>query len=167
LKQIKGKFHSDYLTFAGDCMHTALSGALFVKPDRPFASFFHTINVPSLIALCAAAQMAHMSIDAMGLETARLRDWFESQLIECIPGACILMKDALRLPNVSLVHFPRVHPEAMLYALSRRKVFAAIGSAINAVSFALSRMTAQEELREAVRRIKDAHASLAIIAGDL
>ena len=166
----------DYLSFAGDRMHALKSSAaLFAKAGRPFHSK-PISDTPSLLALTAAAQQAMLTLDTMGLEIARLRDHFEQSVLECVKGAKVLFADSFRLPNVSVIAFPRVHHEALLYALNKRKVYGCIGGSIHAhlhrllelsnihemgtISFSLSRYTTQEEIDFAVSRIFDAINSL-------
>jgi cysteine desulfurase len=173
-------FQSDYLTFAGDRMHgLKSSGALFVKKGRPLSAPLpgsYAIDVPSLVALSAAAQQATLTLEHMGLEVARLRNHFEQGILERIPEARVLFSESMRLSNVSVILFPRVHQEAMLYALNQRKVYASIGggthqqlsklspSATCAISFALSRLTTEEEINEAILRVVDAFTTLALLS---
>lgn len=179
----------DYLTFAGDRMHgLKSSGALFAKASAPFAApvLGGSVDVPSLTALSAAAQQAQLSMEVLGLETARLRSRFEEGVLEAIPQAEILFADSLRLPNVSLISFPGVHQEALLYTLHRKKVYAAIGGvyhqhlqrlllssgcsereAFGAVSFALSRQTTEEEIDYAIGAIGESVRFLQSLSGGL
>lgn len=174
----------NYLTFAGDRMHgLKSSGALFAKGAVPFPALGSSVDVPSLAALSAAAQQATLSMDLMGLETARLRSRFEAGLLQEIPGAKALFADSLRLPNVSLFTFPAVHAEALLYTLHRKKVYATIGGVyhqhlhrilhacgceeIGAVSFALSRYTTEEEIDFAIAKIGEAVRFLQMLSGGL
>ncbi len=158
----------DYLTFAGDRMHgLKSSGALFAKAPAPFAlpALGGSCDVPSLTALSAAAQQAMLSMDTLGLETARLKSRLEEGVLQAVSGAKVLFANSLRLPNVSLITFENVHQEALLYYLHRKKVFASIGGvyhqhlqrlllasgctekeAFGAISFALSRQTTEEEV---------------------
>ncbi len=174
----------DYLTFAGDRMHgLKSSGALFAKSSVPFPSLGSSVDVPSLAALSAAAQQAVLSMDLMGLETARLRSRFEEGILEEVPGAKVLFADSLRLPNVSLFTFAGVHAEALLYALHRKKVYATIGGVYHqhlhrlllacgeedagAVSFCLSRYTTEGEIDFAIAKIGEAVRFLQSLSGGL
>ena len=173
----------DYLSFSGDRCHALKSSlALFGKAGRPFPPL-PPIDTPSLIALTAAAQQAMLHLDTMGLEGARLRDHFETGICERVQGAKVLFTEMLRLPNVSVIAFPRVHHEALLYALNRRKVYASVGGVIHAhlhrllefaslsemgaIHFSLSRYTTQEELEAAIARIADAIHSLEPLSAQL
>lgn len=159
------EFESDYLSFSGDRIHSVKgSGGLFAKEKAPLIPFIlggneqaslrgGQFDIPSFMALSAAAQQAALYLDMMALEVVRLRDLFESKV-----NGKVLYKEALRLPNVSLIAFERVHQEALLYFLNRKGIYAAIGGGYaahlsrideTALSFALSRMTTEEEVLRA------------------
>lgn len=159
---------SDYLTLDGCCMHgLKSSGALFAKKSAPLSlwSSGSNLDIPSITALSAAAQQAMLSLDVMGLETARLRNSLEEGVSQQIPGVYPLFTHSARLSNVSLLCFEGVHQEALLYFLHRNKIYASIGGVYHphlrrqlsscgfdekicnsAISFALSRYTTQKEI---------------------
>ena len=151
-------FDADYLTFAGDRIHSVQSsGGLFVKEGAPYIPLVlgAAVDVSSWMALSVSAQQALLYLDTMALEVARLRDLFES-LVE----GRVLFANALRLPNTSLIAFEKVHQETLLYYLNRKGVFASIGGTyaghlsnldVTAISFALSRMTTEEEVIQAAK----------------
>ncbi|MBX7066351.1 MAG: aminotransferase class V-fold PLP-dependent enzyme [Parachlamydiales bacterium] len=164
-------FESDYLTFSGDRIHSVKgSGGLFAKEKAPLVPLIlggneqagyrgGSFDIPSFMALSAAASQASLYLDTMALEVARLRALFESS----VQGE-VLFKNHLRLPNTSLIAFKGVHQEALLYFLSRKGVYAAIGGAYaphlstideTALSFSLSRMTTEEEIVKAAKIIND------------
>lgn len=164
-------FDADYLTFSGDRIHSVKgSGGLFAKEEVPLIPFIlggneqaslrgGSFDIPSFMALSAAAQQALLYLDMMALEVVRLRDLFESE----VKGK-VLYKDSPRLPNTSLIAFENVHQEALLYFLNRKRVYAAIGGAYaphlsrideTAISFALSRMTTEEEVLRAAKIINE------------
>lgn len=163
----------DYLTFSGDRMHALKSsGALFVKAGVPLSPLIlgGSFDMASFTALAAAAAQTQLFTDRMGLETARLRDLLEFELIKRIPNACSLFANELRLPNVALLSFPGAHAEALFYLLQRRKLFASSGDSLQqillsagftseiaetALSFSLSRYTTEEEIYQAISLIVD------------
>ncbi len=167
------EFPSDYLTFSGDRIHAVKgSGALFAEEKAPLIPFIlggneqtglrgGSFDIPSFMALSAAAQQALLYLDTMALEIVRLRDLFEAEV-----HGQILYKDALRLPNTSLIAFENVHQEALLYFLNRKGVYATIGGPYaahlsriardeTAISFSLSRMTTEEEVLRGARVINE------------
>ncbi len=162
---------ADYLTFLGDRIHSVpSSGGVFVKEGRP-APAASRLDAPSFCALSAAAIQSKLYLDSMVLEVARLRDQFEEGLLLAVPGAQVLFAGELRLPNTTVISFPQVHQEALLYLLHRKGVFATFGGTYSqyahrlmgsetALSFSFSRMTTEEELKRAVTLIAEAVCSL-------
>ncbi|MDE3045758.1 MAG: aminotransferase class V-fold PLP-dependent enzyme [Verrucomicrobiota bacterium] len=199
LGKIATPFHGlDYLTFAGDRLHSVKgSGGLFAKAGRPLLPFIlggeeqgglrgGSLDTPSFLALTAAVNQATLFLDTMNLEVARLRDRFEEGVVREIPTAKVLFQDALRLPNVSVICFPRAHQEAMLFLLQRKNFLASIGGsympqlsrllmasgldeqlAQTAVSFSLSRYTTQAEIDKAIALLSDAVRQLYALSQDL
>jgi cysteine desulfurase len=188
----------DYLTFSGDRLHaTKGSGGLFAKAGRPLQPLIiggieqggfrgGAFDIPSFMALSAAASQASLSLDLMGLETARLRDRLEEQLLAKIAGATVLFSQAPRLPNTSVISIPRVHQEALFYALCRKQLFASIGGqyaphlarhlmaagidakiAETAIHFSLSRTTTQDEIDRAIAIIVETVQQLRSLSEDL
>ncbi len=176
----------DYLSFGGECLHSVPgSGAVFARKQRPLFPFLlgRGTDIPSLAALSASAGLASVALDSMGLETARLRDLFETQIEEKIPGSSVLFKDSLRLPNTVAIAFPRVHWESLDYLLRRKGVhpnrgglrcqhlsnlLAASGlPGESALSFSLSRMTTEAEVLEMVSIVQETVRQLQRVSEDL
>ena len=154
----------DFLTFDGDKIHTPQGiGGLFQK-TKPHESSHH---VAALSALSLAVEEELQRLEQFAMETARLRDTFESELKHALPDSVILFQDADRLPHVSTVAFPGVMAEALLYILHRRQVYATLGGgqfqklssqlkncgvseelAESALSFAISHETTEDDLAE-------------------
>ena len=177
---------ADYLTFSGDWIHSVISsGAAFAKAGKPLLPIIPAkteIDTPSLVALGAAASQASLCLDTMNLEVARLRDRLEEKLKVATP----LFQDSLRLPNVSVLTFPGVHQDMLLYTIQRKQLFASVGGsrcpylirqllacgvdekiAQTAVSFSLTRYTTQSEIDSAVQTLTDAVSALLPLAEDL
>ena len=130
---------ADYLTFSGDRMHALKSsGGLFAKEKRILSPLIlggseqnglrgGAFDIPSFMALAAAAGQSQLFLDTMGLETVRLRDLLEFELMKQIPGSFSVFGEQLRLPNTAVMSFPNVHAESLLYLLNRKNVFASLG----------------------------------------
>jgi cysteine desulfurase len=175
----------DYLTFDGSLFHAPRgTGGLFCRkecPLRPLVAGPVNMNVGALAALGIAMQEAEANFDAMCTETARLRDKLESGILQVVPDARIFFQEAERLPNTSVIAFPGVHSEALLYALNRRGVYASTQKlsqvlracsldatlAASAVSFALSYKTQEAEIDRAVSIIAEAACQLREVTGEL
>jgi cysteine desulfurase len=178
---------ADYLSFAGERIHSVKSsGALFAKKGRPLVSYLPkggALDVPSLAALSSAARLASLSLDAMGLEGARLRDLFETEIQKQIPDVLLLYKETPRLPNTTALFFPRAHYEALHYFSCRKGLFPNLGGTTSphlhsiiaasgiegecALSFSLSRMTSQEEVLRAARLVAEEVQELRKLSEDL
>jgi len=185
----------DYITFSGERLHAGVgSGGLFIKKGAPLSPLIlggveqgglrgGSLDLPSFLALSAAASQISLNFDAMSLEMARLRDLFETEIQFQIPGAQVLFKEMLRLPNTSAILFPGSHYEALLYLLERKGVFATAGGTYfqhlhkilstvgiegeRALSFSLDRMTTQEEIIQAVSIISKEVRTLRTLCEDL
>ncbi|MBS0620654.1 MAG: aminotransferase class V-fold PLP-dependent enzyme [Verrucomicrobia bacterium] len=142
----------DYLTIEGSRIHAPQGTALLaVKQKIPFSPLAvpsYQIGVGGITAFARALSETASWFDHLSLETARLRAHFEKGILEAIPSARILGKEVERLPHCSAIHFPGVHPEALLYLLQRKGVYAA--SIGDAVSFTLSFETTEEEMSRAL-----------------
>jgi cysteine desulfurase len=119
----------------------------------------------------------------MGLEGARLRDLFETEIQKYVPDVKILYRQAARLPNTTALIFPQVHAEALQYFLRAKGLHANAGGTYlphlpsilassgivgdSALSFSLSRMTSQEEILRAARLIGDEVQALKKLSEDL
>lgn len=93
-----------------------------------------TLNVPGIVGLAKAAQVAH---DTMQIEAERLsalRDEFMAELLQAIPGVHIMGSREHRLPHN--IHFcvEGVEGEPLLLALDARGICASAGSACSAGS---------------------------------
>lgn len=179
----------DYLTFSGDRIHSIpSSGAVFAKKGRSLTSLVlaRPDDVASLLSFSAACAQAALSLDAMSLEVARLRDQLEQSIVAAIPGAQIVQADSLRLPNVTAIQFPAIHNEMLHYSLHRKGISAAIGGTYQpkihrvliasgaeeirsqtAVSFALSRYTTEADIDRAVKIIIETVAELRPLAEEI
>ncbi len=169
----------DYLTFEGTMVHGPKgSGALFVKGGVDFTTSVPEgmegadLNLAPLIGLGIAIEELDASFDHLCMETARLRDHLEEEILRTIPEAKVHFKEAERLPNTTVISFPGITSELLAFHLKERGVFASFGggrhqklehllAACNidgkcALSFTLSRDTTEEEINRALGHIVDA-----------
>lgn len=186
---------ADYLTFSGDLLHASkATGVLIAKKGKPLVPLVlggkglrgGPLDTPSFLSLSAAANQATLFLDRMSLEVARLRNLLEEEILRLIPDAKVLFRESFRLPNTTVISFARIHQEALLYLLDRKKIQASIGgsycqhlsrilemsqideaTAQGAISFSLSRMTTEEEIYKAALQIKEAVKQLQAISEDL
>ena len=174
----------DYLSLSAHKMHGVKGcGALFVSRRVLFRPLLigggqesgrrsGTENVPGIVAMGAAAELAALS-DTKVL--AALRDEFEQRLLLGWPGAMIHGADAPRLPNTTSIYLPGVDAAAMLILLDQRGIACSGGSSCHTASlhpshvleamgydaahasstlrFSLSRMNTRDEVLEAVDEV--------------
>jgi len=110
----------DLLTVAGHKLYAPKGvGALFVRDGVPLAAFLRgaahesgrragTENVPGIVGLGAACELARRELPGRTRHLAELRDRLERGLSEAVPGLRVHGLDADRLPNTSSVAFPGV-----------------------------------------------------------
>jgi cysteine desulfurase len=88
-----------------------------------------TENVPGIVALGAACELAGNTLAAESERLAALRDRFESGVLGRISGAGVNAGRANRTPNTSNIYFDGVDGEAMVIALDLRGFAVSTGSA--------------------------------------
>jgi cysteine desulfurase len=181
----------DFLTFDGARFHCPQGAAgLFCRKATPLHSLKSgemDMNVAALTSLGLAVQEANENFDTLCTETARLRDKLESGISQCVPEAHLFFQNVDRLPTTSVIAFPGISAETMLYALNRRGLYATTGGggifqklehvlkvsgtqpylAASAVSFSLSAKTEEEEIDRAIAIIEDAARELRTFSKDL
>lgn len=139
----------DMLSLSGHKLHAPKGiGALYLRHGTRFRPLLRggnqekgrragTENVPGIVALGAAAEIAraHLVRDAEAM--AAMRDTLEAGVVARVPGCRVLAAGAERLCNTLAVVFG-VEGEAMLAHLDRAGVAASGGSACHAGSMAAS-----------------------------
>jgi len=88
-----------------------------------------TENVPYIVGLGKAAELAAANMDEERCTLARLRDKLENGLLATCPDASVNGDRANRLPNTSNISFEYIEGEAILYHLSDLGICASTGSA--------------------------------------
>jgi cysteine desulfurase len=133
--------HVDLLSFSGHKLHAPKGiGVLFVRrgtPWRPWMIGGHqeegrragTENVPYVIGLAKAVQLAAENLDDEQTRIASLRDRLEQGILDRIPWIEVNGRDAPRLPNTLNVACHFIEGEGILYQLSEHGICASSGSA--------------------------------------
>ena len=93
-----------------------------------------TENLISIIGLGIAAREAALRLPSFNGKIAALRDNFERQLTEKIPGCQVNGARAARVANTSNIAFPVEDGESLLMLLDQKGVLASSGSACHAAS---------------------------------
>jgi cysteine desulfurase len=131
----------DLLSFSGHKLHAPKGiGALFLRKGsriRPFILGGHqesgrragTENVPYIIGLARACELATEHLEDEVTRVRKLRDRLEAALVEAIPHVEINGQGAARLPNTLNLACHYIEGEGMLYQLDAHGVCASSGSA--------------------------------------
>lgn len=172
---------ADFITFNGDQIHAPKgTGGLWIREGIRCSPFIFggndqaglragAVNVGNLVALATAANEAIDSRDLLCSEVSRLRNKLEEEIQKGIPQATIFFKKQERLPHCTVIGFPGIVNEALLFLLNRKGLCASIGGgnflqlthqlkvcgisfnlAQGAIAFTLSRYTTEEEVNRAI-----------------
>ena len=120
------------------------------------------------------------------LEIARLRSQFEAEIKKEIPESLILFQSSVRLPCTSVILFPYVVSETLLYALAQKEIYACIGGGSRqeishllqacgidknlskcGLSFTFSPQNTEEEAQKAVQILKSEYQKYAKLSQGL
>ncbi|MBN2300872.1 MAG: cysteine desulfurase NifS [Lentisphaerae bacterium] len=131
----------DLLSLSGHKLHAPKGiGALYVRKGtrlNPFLIGGHqeggrrggTENVPYIIGLGVACDLAAKNMDKEIKNVAKLRDKLENKLLATCPNTSVNGDRANRLPNTTNISFQFIEGEAILYHLSDIGIAASSGSA--------------------------------------
>ncbi|MBQ9406978.1 MAG: cysteine desulfurase NifS [Desulfovibrio sp.] len=131
----------DMLSLSGHKLHTPKGiGALYVRKGvrfRPLLRGGHqergrragTENVPYIVGLGVAAQLAAKHMQEERTNVAALRDRLEQGITAHVPDSIVNGDTQSRLPNTSNIAFKNVEGEAILLMLDRLGICASSGSA--------------------------------------
>ncbi|MDR0841949.1 MAG: cysteine desulfurase NifS [Acidobacteriota bacterium] len=138
---LSGLPYVDMLSFSGHKLHAPKGiGVLFLRRGtrcRPYLFGGHqaegrragTENVPYIIGIGKALELATERMDEDETRIGRLRDRLEMELVARIPSVQVNGKGATRLPNTLNIAFHYIEGEGMLFQLSSLGICASSGSA--------------------------------------
>src|SRR5215469_971394 len=132
----------DALTISGHKIHAAQGiGALYVKKGTKLQPLFYggrhersrragTENVPGIVGLGKAAQLAKQGVDR-GEDRAisALRDRFERGILTQVEEAGVNGHGAPRVPNTTNIHFDHIEGESLVIALDLKGLAVSTGAA--------------------------------------
>jgi cysteine desulfurase len=136
----------DHMTISGHKFHAPKGiGALYVKRGLTFPPFMigghqernrrgGTENVPGIIGMGKAAEVASSRIDSDATRIRGLRDQLESLLLRSCPGSRVNGDVQKRLPNTCNISFRYLEGESILVLLDQQGICASTGSACTAGS---------------------------------
>jgi len=131
----------DMLSLSGHKLHAPKGiGVLYVRRGTRFAPFVigghqeegrrgGTENVPYIIGLGKACELAAANLEEKNLRVKSLRDKLENGLLKKIENSMINGDREQRLPNTSSISFEYVEGESILLKLSDKGICASSGSA--------------------------------------
>ena len=135
------KLPIDYLAISGHKLHAPKGiGVLYVRRGtrfRPFLKGGHqergrragTENVPYIIGMGKACELAGANIQEERTQVAAMRDRLQAGLLAAIPNCKINGDEANRLPNTVNISFEAVEGEALLLQMDQYGICASSGSA--------------------------------------
>jgi len=177
----------DFLTFSAHKFHGPKGiGGLYIRGGQQLTPLIHggeqmggkragTINVPYLVGMGLAMEMAVDNLAYEDSTVRRLRDRLEDAIL-AIPDTLVVGRRDLRTPNTILASFRGIEGEAMIWDLNANGVAASTGSACasesleanpvfvamgldkelahTSIRFSLSRFTTAEEIERAIQVIR-------------
>lgn len=129
------------LSLSGHKLHAPKGvGVLYVKKGTRIAPFLlgghqeggrraGTENVPGIIGLGTACELAAQHMDDENTRVRRLRDKLENEMLKTCPDSRVNGDVRDRLPNTTNISFEYVEGEAILLLLDRYGICASSGSA--------------------------------------
>ena len=158
----------NFLSVSGHKLHCPKGvGVLFANRKSRFNSYLigggqengkraGTENVPYIVALGKAAELAGTAMKIENTEVKALRDHFENTLLESLDGVEVNGDRENRLPNTSNVAISGVESEALLILLDQRGICCSGGSACTTGQLTPSHVLmamgfSQERARSSVR----------------
>jgi cysteine desulfurase len=154
----------DLLSLSGHKLHGPKGiGALYLRKGVRISKLIYgghherdrragTENVPAIVGLGRAAEMARNGLPEQISRLAHFRDRLERGIIEQLPGVIINGSTEHRLPNISNLSFSGVDGESLLIALDLKGIAVSTGSACASGSLEPSHvLTALGFTRERVR----------------
>lgn len=178
----------DMLSLSGHKLHGPKGiGALYVRKGTKFKPLIQggpqerrrragTENVPGIVGLGKAAELAGTRLEQERTGVAALRDRVEQGILQF--GHCMVLGDVKsRLPNTSNIAFEHIEGEAIIHHLNRAGIAASLGSACasgsmepshvlramnvpsqalrGAIRFSLSRETTADEIDRVLHVLPD------------
>jgi cysteine desulfurase len=131
----------DYLSLSGHKFYAPKGvGALYVRRNSPFVPFLHgghqenglrggTENVPLIVGLGKAAELASRRLQDFDAKVRPLRDKLETSILTNIADTEVNGRSDLRLANTTNIIFRGVESETLLVLLDQAGICASKGSA--------------------------------------
>ncbi|MCX7591978.1 MAG: aminotransferase class V-fold PLP-dependent enzyme, partial [Kiritimatiellae bacterium] len=181
------KIPIDLLSLSGHKLHAPKGiGALYIRKGTKFKPFMlgghqehgrraGTENVPYIVGLGRACEMAARYLPEEKIRVAALRDRLEAGILASCPDTRVNGDVEHRLPNTTNISFEYIEGEAILYLLNELGIAASSGSACTSgslepshviramgvpftaahgsIRFSLSRYNTEEEIETVIREM--------------
>jgi cysteine desulfurase len=181
------KLGVDLLSISGHKLYAAKGvGALYVRTGSELGPIFFgghherdrrpgTENVPGIVGLGKAAELAMQNLQADSARLGALRDRFESALLDALHGVRVNGSVSHRVPNTCNLSFEAAGGESLVIALDLQGVMCSSGAACSSgavepshvltaiglspdqarssLRFSLGRPTTEQEIDQAIRII--------------
>ena len=108
----------------GTALKPLLYGGSHERDRRP-----GTENVPGIVGLGKACEIARTHLADSAARIGALRDRLEEGILQTIPGATVVGDRANRTPNTANIAFERIEGEAFVIALDLRGIACSTGAA--------------------------------------
>ena len=189
--------HVDFVSFSAHKFHGPKGvGALFIKDSQPLTPLLHggehmggrrsgTLNVPYIVGMGKAIELATKNINATMAKIRAKRDHLEDELLK-LSDTFTVGDRTNRTPNTILISIKGVEGEGMLWDLNNGQIGASTGSACasedleantvmlaigadnelahTGIRLSLSRFTTDEEVEYTINHFKNAVARLRAIS---
>lgn len=131
----------DMLSISGHKLHAPKGvGVLYVRKGTCFSPFLigghqekgrrgGTENVPGIIALGKACELAGANMEKENTHVRALRDRLESELLKAVPQSKVNGNRRQRLPNTTNISFEFIEGESILLLMDQFGICASSGSA--------------------------------------
>ncbi len=191
------KVHVDFISMSAHKFHGPKGiGALYIKDSQALTPLLHggehmggrrsgTLNVPYIVGMGKAIELATENIEITGAKIREKRDRLEDALVE-LSDTFVVGERWNRTPNTILISIRGVEGEGMLWDLNNGQIGASTGSACasedleantvmlaigadnelahTGIRLSLSRFTTDEEVDYTINHFKEAVARLRAIS---
>jgi len=179
------KLHVDFLTLNGSKIYGPKgAGVFYVREGVRIEPLFWggaqerglrpgTENVPAIVGLATALELAQKEKEKENARLIKLRDWFTKEILKKVPESFLNGDARKRLPNNVNISFLNCEGEALMLYLDAKGIFVSTGSACTSqtldpshvllamglphevahgsVRFTLGRKTTREDLKYVLR----------------
>lgn len=144
------KLNVDLMTINGSKIYGPKgTGLLYVRSEIKLEPLLHgggqefgnrsgTENVPGIVGLAAALELAQKERDDENKRLIKLRDYFIQEVLKRVPKSFLNGHPAKRLPNNANISFLDVEGESILLHLNKEGIYVSTGSACTSQKLEIS-----------------------------